>query len=372
MRSPILLLIALTLSSSPDPSTAEGTLPQAAYQALNVALTEHHVIPRYQRLAEATKALDDTAQRFCEDQNPDKRIALEQRYNETMDAWMGVQHIQFGAGELLMRRHRFFFAPDHRNYVAEELAKRLASRDRTILDAQTFRDASVAIQGLPALEHLLFEANTVEQSSMEDEDNAYRCALITAITQNLETMAAGILEDWQAGEKPFATIVAAPGPDNAYYQTAQQATLDFFKSLHGGLQLIADIKLEPVLGQSRETARPELAESWRAKRSLRNIIVNLEALAALYFDEGGLAMTDVVQKHGKDPELDALLHRAFRMTIETGRRIDKPLRDAVKDPKTRPQVEKLAIQVIALKQIVKGRLAAALGVAVGFNALDGD
>ena len=45
---------------------------------------------------------------------------------------------------------------------------------------------------------------------------------------------------------------------------------------------------------------------------------------------------------------------------------------ATTDPALRPQVEKLAIQVQALKQIVRNRLAPALDLAVGFNSLDGD
>lgn len=100
--------------------------------------------------------------------------------------------------------------------------------------------------------------------------------------------------------------------------------------------------------------------------------MNLEALAALYLGEGGTSFSEIVQAHGNDPKLDPLMRKAFAMTRDTARGIDKSLAAAVEDPAVRPQVEKLSIQVLALKQIVKTRLASALDLTVGFNALDGD
>jgi len=170
----------------------------------------------------------------------------------------------------------------------------------------------------------------------------------------------------------FARTVAAPGPDNPYFATHQDATLAFFKSFHGGLQLIADVKLKPVVGDAIETARPNLAESRLSGRALDNIAVNLAALEALYLGESGPGLSALVRDHGGDAELDPLMRKAFRMTLETARGIEGPLGEAVNDPARRPAVEKLTTQVLALKQIVKTRLAAALDLQVGFNALDGD
>jgi hypothetical protein len=60
------------------------------------------------------------------------------------------------------------------------------------------------------------------------------------------------------------------------------------------------------------------------------------------------------------------------MTIATARGINVPLARAVADPAARRQVEKLLLQIRALKQLVSQRLSAATGLVVGFNALDGD
>lgn len=70
--------------------------------------------------------------------------------------------------------------------------------------------------------------------------------------------------------------------------------------------------------------------------------------------------------------LAALMSKAFRQTLATARTIRLPLARAVADPAARPSVVQLATEVRALKELVSGKLAPALGTPLGFNALDGD
>ena len=115
---------------------------------------------------------------------------------------------------------------------------------------------------------------------------------------------------------------------------------------------------------------PRLAESRLSGRSLGNVIDNLAALRALYEGENGPGLGDLART--ADPKLHKLLRKAFRITLGTARDIGRPLEEAAADAALRPKAEKLALQVRALKQIVRDRLAPALGFPVGFNALDGD
>ena len=113
-----------------------------------------------------------------------------------------------------------------------------------------------------------------------------------------------------------------------------------------------------------------LAESRLSGRSQRNIVATLGALEALYAGEGGVGLGELTA--ATNPKLDRLMRKAFRLTLATARSIDRPIERAASDPALRPPVTKLATQVQALKQIVRDRLAAALGLTVGFNAFDGD
>ena len=183
-------------------------------------------------------------------------------------------------------------------------------------------------------------------------------------------MAAAAAAGWREGDPPFIAIMAAPGPDNAHFRDHREVALAFFRSLHDGLRFVADARLRPVVGDSLQEARPRLAESRPSGRSLRNVIDILGALQALYAGESGPGLGDLVA--GKDPKLDRLLRRAFRLTLATARGVGGPLEEAAIDAGARPRAKKLTTQVRALAQIVRNRLAPALGFRAGFNALDGD
>jgi len=348
---------------------AQGGDRAATYAGVNAALVEGHVLPRYARLAEGTDAFAVTAHGVCREGASSGLAALRERYHETMDAWMAVQHLRFGPIELFMRGQRLDFWPEARGRVGDAVRELLEAGDEGALAPERLRGASVAVQGLPAVEHLLYrEGAPGPNGGLE----ARGCRLLAGIAENMREMAAGVAADWRGGEIAFAGVVASPGPDNAYFSSHKEATLAFFKSLHGGLRLIAEVKLRPVVGENIEAARPRLVESRPSARALRNIIVNLEALEALYAGERGPGLGALSRELGADPKLDPLMRKAFNMTLATARSIARPLAEAVTDPGTRPVAERLATQVQALEQIVRTRLAAALDLSVGFNALDGD
>lgn len=360
--------VALLACASAAP--AQDKVPPQAYARVNAALVENHVLPRYERLAAAAAALADAAEDFCARPDSAGLMDMRGRFRDVMDAWMGVQHLRFGPAELFMRAYRLYFWPQARGKVGEAVRTLLEAGDVNALAPDRFRESSVAVQGLPAIEYLLY--GEPERLMAGDKAAEFRCALLGVIAASTQSTAADIVRDWRGGDAAFAQATTEPRADSGYFGTHREATLAFFQSLHDGLQLIADVKLKPVVGESSEVARPRLAESRRSSRALRNIVLNLEALEALYTGGDRPGLSELVRKHGEDAKLDALMRKAFRMTVATAESIDRPLTEAVTDAARRPRVEKLLTQVRALKQIVRTRLAAALDLTVGFNALDGD
>ena len=362
------LSVAVTVSmlvGAAAVSKAQGIAP-ADYARVNAALVEAHALPRYERLAVATNSFAGAAETFCAGASDADHDRLRAGFHDTMDAWMGVQHLRFGPMDFFMRGYRFYFWPQARGKVAEAVAGLVAAGEDDERLTRIGR-ANVAVQGLLAVEVLLYDERYLGTG---DGTGATGCGLLAAAAANMRTMAAGILADWREGDAPFARLLTMPGPDNPYVEDHAAGTLAFFQSLHDSLQLIHDVKLKPVIGTSAQAVRPLLAESRLSGRSRRNIVATLEALQALYLGEGGAGLGDLAA--AADPKLDRLLRRAFRLTLVTARSVDGPVEEAAADPALRPQVEKLATQVQALKQIVRDRLAPALGLAVGFNALDGD
>ncbi len=355
----------VVLAAPPVPSA--GEISQDAYARVNTALVTAHVLPRYARLSGATGSFADAVKTLCDSVDEAGTAQAREDFHLVMDAWMAVQHLKFGPIEWNYRLFRFHFWPQARGKVTRAVRALVEAGDETALQVSSIREANVALQGLLAAEALLFDH---EFLGVGDIPGAAECRFLVAVSENMRVMADEIVTEWQDGERPFSTTVAEPGPDNGYFQDHSEATLAFFRSLHDGLQLIADVKLKPIVGDSLETARPSFVESRLSERSLRNVILNLEALEALYAGSGGLGIDDLAKS--VDPKLDRLLHKAFRLTLENARSFEITLEHAVTNPKVWPKAKKLATQVQALRQIVRDRLASKLALQVGFNALDGD
>lgn len=350
----LLFLLAPAAAAAPD---------EAAYASVNAALVEHHVLPRYERLAKATADFAAAADAYCAEPAAERLEQLRGGFHDAMDAWMGIQHIRFGPAELFMRAYRLHFWPQVQGKLDDAVHEALAALEKAAPTPEEFEHQSVAVQGLPAAEYLIFVDGL--------QDGEAGCTLLVALSRNMQRMADEIVAEWRGGDIAFARLMATPGPKNPYFETHKDATLALFRSLHDELQLIADVKLMPIVGENVDAAGPQLVEAGPSKRSLRNIVRNLEALQALYLGEGGAGLAELAAA-SSDAKLDPLLRKAFPMTIATAEGIDAPLAKAVTDAAERPEAEKLKTQVLALKQIVKTRLADALDLGVGFNALDGD
>jgi predicted lipoprotein len=271
-----------------------------------------------------------------------------------MAAWQGAQHIAFGPVALFERHARFEFWPDPRNVASRQLSQLFQKRAPAAITPRSFGIGSVAVQGLGALERVLFDAEGAKKLASDD----YRCAWLRAAAANVATMARDTEAEWREYGPRFASD--APGGVHAW---PRDASLELFKSLHASVELVADRKLAKPLGDSADKARPLLAESWRSGSSIDNAEANLAA---------GLSLYDALSPGVADPALDEDLRKRFATVIEEAKAIDGELKEAVSDPRRRPEVERLQQDTAALKAAIANRLSAALDLPLGFKALDGD
>lgn len=357
--------LGLALAVFAAPVSAGDKPSPEAFARVNIALAEDHVRPRYERLAARAEAFEAAVDSLCKGPEPSAHAKAQDEFHALMDAWMDVEHLRFGPSDMLMRVHRFHFWPQAHGKVDKALAKMLADGNAGL--PSRIGGASVAVQGLLAAEALLY---TSEAEYAGPGGGSARCSLLAAVAGNMREMADGIDAEWWRGPDPFIRLLTGPGPVNPYFETHGEGALAFLKSLHDGLQRVADLKIKPVIGKDIGMVRPYLAESGRSGRSIRNIVRNLEALQELYDGNGGPGIAALVR--ASDPKLEQLLHKGFRATIATARSLTGPLEAVAADPAQRPMAKKLHVQVRALRQIVRNRLAGALGLPIGFNALDGD
>lgn len=359
MHSPRLVLFLLLVL----PGSAMA-LEAKTYDAINRAAVEGHILPRYEGLAKATAQLEQIANAFCAMPVAERKIeTLQQAYHDAADAWQDIQHVRFGPIDLFFRSQRFAFWPDPRNTIGKQMAELIARHAKGSVDADILGRGSVAVQGLPALERMIFGEDAKRLQA--GPDAVFRCGYMAAIAENLHGMARGTQQEWRATDNGFAAQILSPGQGtDPRYRDGQEATLDLFKSLYTAIELAADHKLARPLGASADDARPRLAESWRSERSLRNIQRNLAAAADLYAAAFAAQVTD--------KSLDTAIRDAFTRAQASAAALPMPLERAVQDDAGRKQAEKLAADTLALKTMVMQHLPEALQIPVGFNALDGD
>jgi uncharacterized protein len=344
-RLPIRLLIAVTAAclllfpiTAPPAFAAEAQ--ESAYRtAARKLVAEQYLKP----LAEQTAALEESASRYCAGHLD--LAAMRASYNAAIDAYMRIQWLNFGPVVLFDNTYRLNFWPDGRNAITRQLAA-LRSNPATFTTADfDLAKQSVAVQGLPALERLLFEEPLASAGTPD-------CQLIQGIAANVMKISAGYVQNWQRLDE-------MPSAD------AKEFDQSMFSALQEHLEAIADRKLARVLGPTPDQSQFRAAEAWRSQRSLRNVRINLEAVRQLLLESGDRTWTE------------ALAHTEVPPLFEEAEDILKayeamPMEQAVQDAAARVPLERLVMILREIRAAMVKQLAPAIGVTVGFNSMDGD
>lgn len=357
----VMLVTATLPAQAAGEAAAPAAAPAVAYPT--AALLADHLRPHHAAFQQAATGLHAAAATFCDDRKAAPVVPVQTAYHETMDAWAGIQHVTYGPIGDFNRRFRIQFWPDPRKVLDRDLAGLLRDKPEDVLKEGGLTFASVAIQGLPMVERLLFTDGGATLTA-DDADAAYRCRLLVAVTRNLATIASSLNAEWQADDD-WPAAFRDPAESDLVGDAPEVASL-VLTGLTTQLQSLRDQRLLPVLGASLAEAAPAAAEAALSGRSLRTIAASLDALREA-FDV--LLLPGLTQA---DPKLAGLMQRAFAQTLATARSVPVPLDAAVTDPAHRPTVETLTTEIRALQQLLATRVASALGLTLGFNSLDGD
>ncbi len=322
----------------------------------NKAITNEFAIPRFEQLYDSSKALAAQTKIFCQKGSEDEFERTRREFHKMMDAWQGIQILRTGPQEMFMRNFRLQMWPDRSNTGAKQIRKLLSDKKPDALKPEVFSKSSTAVQGLPAIERLIY-AKDINASDFQENGKAnYRCQLLQAITINTASISSNLLKEWEGSHKK---ALATPGEKNEMYDTHKEVATLLLKEVATELQAVYDQKFKrPV----NKRFRYKRAESWRSERSLRNIRLNIESAEALF--NIGFA------PHLKDATLKEKADKEFKQAIKTGKTFTLSL---LKTHEEKP--EELANwmkQVSQLKRTIMVDVAKELDIALGFNSLDGD
>ncbi len=303
------------------------------------------VQPAYADLAKTAKDLIAAIDGDCA-KGGAKGAASKPAFVGVMDAWQRAQPIRHGAVAMENRHSRLQFWPDKRHRTGKHLSQFLASGTPAALMPEAFADASVAVQGLSALERLLFDEPGLAPSPSKGE-GVSRCALARAIAVNVGAVADAVAASWRQ----------APDGDG------KARVGELFKDLTTEMQLVAEYKLALPAGSEDTPARPALAESWRAGRSLRNVELNLKAAKAVY---------EILAADATDDAQHKLIEHQFGEAFDMMKGWRPSLKQLLESPEGPLKARALGYVVTSLREIVIVKLMRDLDLKLGFNSLDGD
>jgi predicted lipoprotein len=333
----------------------------ADFAAFNANYAREVVTPAFKTLAGETRKLAQAADDFAAQPSQDGFAALRVAYDSVSDAWMQAQFFRLGPLGAQQRTDRFEYWPEKRPIIDKQLNALLATAKPEALNAEKFAQASVAVQGLPALERLLY-GDTARQVLSAGPEQKARIAVIKAIAHNLDALAQEIAAAWEkVGDDP--KLAAMP-----FTQDPNEAAAQLYAGLMTGLQVVSDQKIAGPRGQTIEKAKPKSAEQWRSGRSLKNVKLNLQGLRGAVLSPSGFAVLLKPDQASLKTEIAA----AFDAALAAADAAPEPLDTAVADAEGRKKVGALLIAVNHVRDIMKQKVPAALGISLGFNELDGD
>jgi predicted lipoprotein len=355
-RRPILL----ALLAAPFAKARAQTNEAARLQAVRDAVAGH-ILPGLAAFAAATGEFAAATSALRQDQSPAAADAARQGWTEASLAFQRIRHLRFGPMDSFDHGFRISIFPDTRNSTGRDLVDLLRGADPDAITPEAFARGRVAGQGLPAAERLLFSDDS---PLLLRPDQAFRRALLEAIGRNLAAIAAEMQREWITSDRPFAQVIqGAPG---GLYADAGEGLLMLFKSLHGGLEFLAERQVARVLGPSLREARPRSAEAWRSGQSLALVQASLDALAELQ------AQAFIPLVSAADAALAAEAAGLMTTAQHQARDIAPGLEAAVAMPQGRAAVAALVVTLGTLRRLLTDRAAPAIGLPAGFNAMDGD
>ncbi|WP_157961287.1 imelysin family protein [Microvirga flavescens] len=347
-RLPVVAFMALVVFT--------GVAKADANRETLVKVSRDFIIPRYETLAKAMTAQQLAWETFCAAPKTEAASSLQDAYQKAADAWAGIEFVLYGPISTDFRFERMAHWPERQNTVNRALGNLLSRTGEDDLTPERFPQTSAAVQGLTALERLLFEKDAAKALTDGSDAAKRRCAVGRAIARGLSVTSAKVLDEWR---RPGGMLATLESGDTALLDDgATRLATDYV----GLFDIIDDQKLGAPMGKKPDDAKPLLAEGWRSQRSLRAILINLDAAEAM-----GKLLVDPNSDEGSS--LFYALRTARAMTQGLGQ---ANIGTLSADPKTRGRIVLLRDAVHSLREIAGNTIPTALGVTIGFNSRDGD
>ncbi|TPM39115.1 imelysin family protein [Mesorhizobium sp. B2-3-4] len=321
------------------------------------------VRPAYADLHERTQAVSKAMHELCQTPSQAQLDAARTEFSAMVYAWSSAEIVGFGPIKENNRLERMLFWPDRKSIGLKQVQAALSDKDPGAADPAQLAGKSVAMQGLGALEFVLYGDGA---DTLADKDEPYRCAYGAAIAANIDAMAGEVSAAWNKADG-FAALWANPGPQNPLYRDGNEAVTELVGVFINELEMVRDVRLKGFLGARADADKPKLAIYWRSQNVTNSLAGNLAGIDALF----------QVSKLGEALPADSRwmaesIHIQLVNGVATAKSVQGPIDKALADPALREKLEHFRLITSSLSTLIGTRLTAEFGLTAGFSSLDGD
>ncbi len=367
LRSALFALAAAALSL---PAWAQDANPIPPAELTDAAIlpvmeraVDEVIRPGYRDLSASAKSLSQAVAAYCAAPSPETRAAAHAAFDDTVAKWSFIEIVRDGPVLQQNRFERILFYPDRKSTGLKQVQSLLAKADEKDTDAAALPGKSVAVQGLGALEYVLYGTGA---DALDTGKDSFRCRFGRAVTQNIAATANALSADW---EKPDGVQKdwKHPGPDNPVFRDGKEAITALLGILVHGAETVRDQRIESFYKGEDTPPRPKSAVYWRSGNTWKSIEGNLDGLNALFRRSG---MEELL-----DPGVASIagsVEFVMKSLQRTAPRIDDDIERAVSEPTERRKIDFLIINARDLVLRLSNDFGGAIGLGAGFSFSDGD
>jgi len=354
----ILLALVLGLLASPAMAQLHPTGRAVITQAVEDAIR-----PGFAAFAEAAGDMRGAMDGLCAVPSADGLEAAQGQFGAVVIAWSRIENYRFGPLMAQNRSDRILFWPDRKGIALKQVQAILANKDATATDPATLKTKSVAVQGLGALEFVLFGTGA---ETLAVADGAFRCAYGAAIAAAVSDVAGEMRDEWFA-EPGIASRMIRPSETDPDYRSNDEVLQELIGVMAHGVEAIRDQRILPFLGRDGEASKPKSALFWRSNLTVPSILGNFEGLETL------LVASDIWEYAPTEQFWIGEQARAeFGKVKAEAAAVTGTVEEAVTDPAQKAALAGMVSSSQVLGKLTGEDLPAALGLSVGFSSLDGD
>ena len=360
-RSILTFAMAASLLASPLQAFARAS--DEDVKPIMVSAINDAIVPGYDAFKIEAASMKAAMDRLCAENSIPAYDASVEAFDKLVNRWSKIEIMRDGPALEENRFERILFFPDRKGLGLRQIQALLATKDESAITKEAMASKSIAIQGLTALEFVLF--GTGHEELVIRNDN-FRCHAGRAIADNI-AMLAGQLDDAWRAPNGIAHDWKEPGPKNPLYRTGEEALIGILGILVRGVETTSEKRVRNFYAEDGKLAEAHKAIYWRSNQTMASVAANLEGLQTLW-DQSG--MQGIIK--GDGTAITTNINFDFKTAIQTSKSLDMPVEQILADEKLRSKLEFLIITMADLQARLNNDYGRAMGLAAGFTFSDGD